>query len=87
MKNSLIIRFVTICASVVALFSFSSNVVAKQFKSQVNGREVVVHTNPLPVILHRLVPPQHGRHVTQREVNYGKVPQPTMQVVPPRKRP
>ncbi|XZE46197.1 hypothetical protein SH467x_001470 [Pirellulaceae bacterium SH467] len=47
---------------------------ARQYKKVVNGREVVVHTNPLPVVLHRMVPPQHGRHVTQREIAGGSVP-------------
>jgi hypothetical protein len=27
------------------------------------------------VVLHRMVPPQHGRHVTEREIQSGKVPQ------------
>jgi hypothetical protein len=27
------------------------------------------------VVLHRMVPPQHGRHVTEREIHGGKVPQ------------
>ncbi|MFZ4080212.1 MAG: hypothetical protein ACOYKN_03210 [Pirellula sp.] len=49
---------------------------AKQYTRNVNGREVVVHTNPIPVVLHRMVPPQHGRHVTEREMNQGKPPQP-----------
>lgn len=47
---------------------------AKQYKQSVQGKEVVVHSNPIPVVLHRLVPPQHGRHVTQREVAKGKNP-------------
>jgi hypothetical protein len=28
------------------------------------------------VVLHRMVPPQHGRHVTERELQHGKAPQP-----------
>lgn len=48
---------------------------AKQYVRNVQGREVVVHTNPLPVVLHRMVPPQHGRHVTERELTRGRVPQ------------
>jgi hypothetical protein len=41
----------------------------------VHGKEVVVHTNPIPVVLHRMVPPQHGRHMTERELQQGKAPQ------------
>lgn len=59
---------------------------ATQHKQIVNGREVVVHSSPIPVILHRLVPPQHGRHVTQKEVSSGHVPQPRV-IAPVRKRP
>jgi hypothetical protein len=28
------------------------------------------------VVLHRMVPPQHGRHITQRELQSGRIPQP-----------
>lgn len=45
----------------------SNSVSADQFIGHQNGREVVVHTNPIPVFLHRLVPPNYGRHVTIRE--------------------
>jgi hypothetical protein len=31
-----------------------------------------VHSNPVPVFLHRLVPPNHGRHVTLKEYQSGK---------------
>jgi hypothetical protein len=41
---------------------------AKQTVVNHKGREVVVHTNPVPVILHRLVPPNYGRHVTVQEL-------------------
>ncbi len=42
---------------------------ARQYVSHFHGREVVVHTSRVPVVMHRLVPPQHGRHVTERELN------------------
>ena len=48
---------------------------AKQYTRKVHGKEVVVQTNPLPVVLHRMVPPQHGRHMTERELSQGKAPQ------------
>ena len=54
--------------------SLPSSSEATQYKKIVNGKEVVVHTNPIPVVLHRLVPPQHGRHVTAREVNDNPSP-------------
>jgi len=53
----------------------SSNVSAEKYKKIVNGKEVVVHTNPIPVILHRMVPPQYGRHVTQKELRKGAATQ------------
>ncbi|MFM8570985.1 MAG: hypothetical protein ACKOAU_05255 [Pirellula sp.] len=48
---------------------------AKQYTRKVHGKEVVVHSNPIPVVLHRMVPPQHGRHMTERELQQGKAPQ------------
>lgn len=61
---------------------------ATQTKKVVNGKEVIVHTNAVPVILHRLVPPQHGRHVTQREIEKGKLPKARSQsAAKPRRRP
>ncbi len=62
--------------AIVGFLSLSSIAKADQHKQVVNGREVVVHSNPIPVILHRMVPPQHGRHVTRKEVVSGKLPQP-----------
>lgn len=40
---------------------------ADQFVARHGNRQVVVHTNPIPVFLHRAVPPNYGRHVTLRE--------------------
>jgi hypothetical protein len=47
---------------------------AKQYEKVVGGREVVVHTNPVPVLMHRLVPPQLGRHITEKELHRGTIP-------------
>jgi hypothetical protein len=69
MKNS---KIVSIVLAGLALCLNSSVASAKQTIRIIDGREVVVHTNPIPVVLHRLVPPQRGRHVTQREVDQGK---------------
>ncbi|MBU6238241.1 MAG: hypothetical protein KGQ51_10455 [Planctomycetes bacterium] len=54
---------------------FQGTADAKQYTRHVNGREVVVHTNPIPVLMHRAVPPQHGRHITQRELRTSQIPQ------------
>ncbi len=54
---------------------FQGTADAKQYTRHINGREVVVHTNPIPVLMHRAVPPQHGRHITQRELRTGQIPQ------------
>ena len=72
--------------AIFCLLSYATCVNADQHIQIVNGREVVVHSNPIPVILHRMVPPQFGRHVTQKEVANGKVPQ-TRAAASPRKRP
>jgi hypothetical protein len=37
---------------------------AKKYKAVQNGKEVVVHTNPAPVAVHRALPPYGlGKHV------------------------
>ena len=69
--NGAIAKFNTL-AIIVLMASVSR---ADQFLGHQNGREVVVHTNPIPVFLHRLVPPNYGRHVTAQE--YQAVRQPT----------
>lgn len=69
-----LLKAAMVLASVVAAVATSSQADAAQHTQIVNGKEVVVHTNPIPVVLHRLVPPQHGRHVTAREINAGSVP-------------
>jgi len=86
MKTETTLKFVTIPPFVLFLACFVSDANAKQHKQNINGKEVVVHTNPIPVVLHRMVPPQHGRHVTQKEVSKGTVPQPRS-ITSVRKRP
>ena len=73
MKSNLL-RGALVVAAVGVSASLPSSAEASQYKKVINGKEVVVHTNPIPVVLHRLVPPQHGRHVTVREINQGTVP-------------
>ena len=72
--NTNLLRGVLVVAAAGVAVSSANSSEAAQFKKIVNGKEVIVHTNPIPVVLHRLVPPQHGRHVTVREVNEGSVP-------------
>lgn len=47
---------------------------ADTYSRHVNGKEVIVHTNPVPVILHRAVPPYLGKHVTERQLKSGRLP-------------
>jgi hypothetical protein len=87
MNTKTISRIVTIqLAALTSVVAISGQVNATQHKQIINGKEVIVHSSPIPVILHRLVPPQYGRHVTQREVSSGRVPQPRV-IAPARKRP
>lgn len=72
-------NFRAIVAVVIAAFivaAMSDDASAKQYVKNVHGRQVVVHSSPIPVVLHRLVPPQHGRHITERELQSGRVPNP-----------
>lgn len=55
---------------------------AEQFVTRHHGREIVVHTNPIPVLLHRAIPPNFGRHVTVREYRAGKIPAPSTALRP-----
>jgi hypothetical protein len=63
-KSNRISTYLGALTLTVVMANFAS---ADQFIGHQNGREVVVHTNPIPVFLHRLVPPNVGRHVTIRE--------------------
>ena len=76
MNSKTSLKFATISLTSFAFALLADQADATQHKQNFQGREVVVHSNPIPVILHRLVPPQHGRHVTQREVAKGTIPQP-----------
>jgi hypothetical protein len=74
-----------VALAVVILIANSSS--AEQFVAHQNGREVVVHSNPIPVLLHRLVPPNYGRHVTIKEyhaMHRGIQPAPVRNSSPPR---
>ena len=47
---------------------------AEQHKTVVHGKEFVVHTNPVPVVMHRVLPPYWNKHITARELKAGKIP-------------
>ena len=66
----------TALAFVVVVMTFSNTAKAEKHLQRINGKEVVVHSNPIPVILHRMVPPQFGRHITQKEASKGTIPHP-----------
>jgi hypothetical protein len=70
-------RIVTSLAIAITGVIGTGTAQAKQFTKHIAGKEVVVHTNPLPVVLHRMVPPQHGKHVTAKEVEMGRLPSTT----------
>ena len=75
MKTNTTLKIVTIPLIALMLNALTSDAGAKQHTQRMNGKEVVVHTNPIPVMLHRMVPPQHGRHVTQKEISKANIPQ------------
>ncbi|MFY8199240.1 MAG: hypothetical protein ACOVLE_01115 [Pirellula staleyi] len=81
MKINTTIKFVAVAIIALTMFASADRASAKQFTQIHQGREVVVHTNALPVILHRLVPPQHGRHVTAREIEQGQLPNATPRAI------
>lgn len=67
--------FVAALALVFALCTCATRPAhAEQYVRKVNGKEVVVHTNPVPVVLHRVVPPYLGKHVTARQLKTGRLP-------------
>jgi hypothetical protein len=61
-------------ALVVCLAISQSSAWAKTSQVQVNGRELVVHNSPVPVLVHRALPPYWGKHVTERQLKAGRLP-------------
>ena len=47
---------------------------AEQHKTVLHGKEFIVHTNPVPVVVHRVLPPYWNKHITSRELKTGKIP-------------
>ena len=60
-------KLASLVFAVAAVVVTSNTTQADQFVAKHGNKQVVVHTNPLPVFLHRAVPPNYGRHVTLRE--------------------
>ncbi|MCY2973303.1 MAG: hypothetical protein NTW52_01410 [Planctomycetota bacterium] len=53
------------------LFAVAS---AEQHKTVVHGKEFIVHTNPVPVVVHRVLPPYWNKHISARELKSGRIP-------------
>jgi len=47
---------------------------AQQHTTIINGKEFVVHSNRVPVVVHRVLPPYWNKHITVREMKSGNVP-------------
>lgn len=67
-------RYIPILISLIIFAGPIPKLIAQQFVAHHGGRQVVVHTSPVPVVLHRLIPPNYGRHVTLREYQSGRIP-------------
>lgn len=59
---------------VASVTSSHATALSKQTPVQVNGRELVVHSSSVPVIVHRVFPPYWGKHVSQRQLKAGRLP-------------
>ena len=66
-------RLIATAAVVACLWVGVDSASAEKYVKQVNGRELVVHSRATPVVLHRIVPPYLGKHVTQRQLKEGRV--------------
>lgn len=75
-------RLLSALASIIVALAPPQASKAEQFVTRHHGREIVVHTNPIPVLLHRAVPPNFGKHVTVREYRAGKIPTPSASLRP-----
>jgi hypothetical protein len=53
---------------------FANSASAERYVKAVNGKEVVIHTSAIPVVLHRIVPPYAGKHFTERQLRDGRLP-------------
>jgi hypothetical protein len=46
----------------------------RKYVKHVQGKEVIVHTNLAPVLLHRISPPYLGKHIHERGLQKGRLP-------------
>jgi len=60
-------KLASLLFAIAVIAGTSNSLKADQFVARHGNRQVVVHRNPIPVFLHRAVPPNYGRHVTLRE--------------------
>ncbi len=58
-------------AFILCLFVGQSTQEAEQFSANLQGKEVVVHSNPLPRDISQIDPSKLWRHVTAREFRNG----------------
>lgn len=67
-------------ASVLMIMTSCVNTsLAQKYETVVNGRHLVVHKNPAPVVVHRVLPPYWNKHVTERELHKGKLPRTSLE--------
>ncbi len=68
-------RQIILTATVLgALVAIGNSASAEKHVTQVNGKELVVHTSPVPVVVHRVFPPYLGKHVSARQLKAGRLP-------------
>ncbi len=70
-RRSLVMLTLLVAAGAVGPAELAN---AKQKQVHVGGRELVVHSRTLPVLVHRALPPFWGKHVSQRQLNAGRLP-------------
>jgi|688.fasta_scaffold00009_38 hypothetical protein len=69
-------RFIIVIGFALSSLLGVADLQSAQFAGRVGGRPVVVHTNPLPVVMHRLLPPNPGRHITVKQYQASQFSRP-----------
>jgi len=67
-------RFIAIVVVCLSSLATVPQAFAEKHVQTVNGREFVVHSSAAPVIVHRVLPPFLGKHVTERQLKMGRLP-------------
>ncbi len=70
----MVTRFVAVVVVCLSSFITLPQAYAEKHVQTLNGREFVVHSNAAPVIVHRVLPPFLGKHVTERQLKVGRLP-------------